>query len=287
MKLKFYTFLICLFTLLSASAKKVTDIDFDIDSSNFGVSNSYSLKIYLINKKGKRNLLSPGEFSLKWNKIKVTGDHILSFRHGIVVFNQPDIQASNNNCTIEVSYDNVHYMKKTFKLPYVKGMIINTNSILVNKYQVFDYQLVFNNGKTSSPSESLFYRSNIVSLCPSEVDFNGDKVQVKLFDVVAYETLKLKFKNKQNEQVLGEKTILLEYPTTSGANGQNGQNGANGKTVSEVGKSGSNGSNGTNASKVLVFVKSKIVNGTTFYVLHYFLSDGTKSTFHFVYLIER
>ena len=87
----------------SASAKKVTDISFEIDSSSFGINNTIGIKVNLIHKRGNSTILKPNESSMKWRKVRVTADHLISFNQGVLSFNQGEITASNNTMNIEVN----------------------------------------------------------------------------------------------------------------------------------------------------------------------------------------
>ena len=114
-------------------AGKIRDIDFNIDSSNFSKNNTFAITVYLIKKSGKRIVIAPNTFSIYWNKIKVNGQHISSFKHGIVTFNQQLISGTNNTCNIEVIYNGSDIkLQKPIIYPYVKGLIIKNNKIPVN-----------------------------------------------------------------------------------------------------------------------------------------------------------
>ena len=146
-----------LFLSTASYAGRIRDLDFTIDTSNFGVTNSYSITVFLIKKNGKRITLTPNHFSLYWGKLKVTGQHILSFKHGLVTFDQSSIFNGNNKTVLDVSYNNgQHTMQADIIYPFVNSLNINNNSINVNHFNAFDYDLVFNNGKTTSHSNNLF-----------------------------------------------------------------------------------------------------------------------------------
>ncbi|MBI1837965.1 MAG: hypothetical protein HYR91_11945, partial [Flavobacteriia bacterium] len=116
----------CLF-IGNTFAFKVIDINYTIDSSNFGSQNSFSISVNLINKRGKSFTVIPNENILKWKKITVKGNHILGSKNGVIHFDQTAVNAMNNKIELEVSYDNIQSYTQVINLPYVKGIGINNS----------------------------------------------------------------------------------------------------------------------------------------------------------------
>jgi hypothetical protein len=283
------TFSILLIFLNTSFAKKITDISFEIDSSSYGITNTIGIKLFLIHKKGNPTVLKPNENSMKWRKVRVTADHLISFNRGVLFFNQGEITSSNNTMNIEVNYDNTHTYKLTVRLPYVKGMIILSNYIFANELKPLDYELIFSNGKTAIPSESLFPEANFMNASAKEVEFIGSSIQMKIMEPSKTETVKLTLKNRLTNLVLGEKSLIVDYPVTcqilaSGTDGHSGANGNPGKKYSENGLPGTNGENGTNALDVKIIAKVRKVNQNTFVSIYSYLSNGKSNTFLIKYI---
>jgi len=279
------TFLLVFFNI--SHAKKVTDIIFEIDSSSFGVSNSIGIKVILIHKRGNPTVLKPNETSMKWRKVRVTSDHFIGFNQGVLSFNQGNITPSNNTMNIEVSYDGKHSYKQTIRLPYVKGMILLSNYIFANELKPLEYELIFSNGKTAAPNEKLFTEANFLNVSAKEVEMIGSSIQMKISEPATTETVKLILKSRLTNQLLGEKSLIIDYPTTcqilaSGSDGYNGTNGNPAKNYSENGLPGTNGENGTNALDVKIVAKVRKVNQTSFVSIHSYLSNGKSN----IYLIK-
>ena len=97
------TILAILITLTSF-AGRIRDIEFKVDSSNFGFSNTYSINVNLIKKNGKRIKLYANTPSLHWYKIKVEGNFVKSFKDGVITFDQTKIDPSNCLSFIKVTY---------------------------------------------------------------------------------------------------------------------------------------------------------------------------------------
>ena len=263
-------------------AGRIRDIDFVVDSTNFCKTNTFSITVFLIKKNGKRITLTPNELSIHWNKIKVTGQHLISFNRGIVKFDQQAVTTGNNSANLEITYNNLS-MQLPITFPYVTGLILKNNTIAVNHPMTLDYELIFNNGKTALPSPTLFNENNFVNSSVSEVNLVRSSFLIRLDEPAAYETVELLIKNRLNNQELGKKIMSLEYPTTckidgSGNSGANGINGANGKKTSESGSNGTNGSNGQTGVSVRVFTTTKIFNQTKFVIIHAFYSDNRHQT---------
>ncbi len=278
--MKTFIFILLLFISPSFFAGGIRDIDFSIDSSNFGVNNSFTLTIYLIKKSGKKIEVKPNEMSLHWNQIQVTGTHISTFKHGVATFNQTEITGANNTCELEVSCDHQKQtIKKTIRLPYLTGIIIKNTIISVNHYAPLSYDLIFSNGKTSPFNPLLFNETNLVSTSSSEVKFDGSNYMLKLDDPVSYESIDVNLKNKLNDQIIGSKRMIVEYPTSCrvesfGNNGRSGSNGSNGSSYSQSGSSGTSGENGTPGKDVKIYAKISNMNSVDFLVLQIFYSDG-------------
>jgi hypothetical protein len=270
-------------------AKKVTDISVEIDSSSFGISNTVGIKVNLIHKRGNPTILKPNDSSFKWRKVSVKADHFLSFNNGVIYFNQGNITPSNNTMNIEVSYDGKHSYKQTIRLPYIKGIIILSNYIFANDLKPLEYELIFSNGKTAAPNEKLFPEANFMNVSAKEVEMTGSSIQMKISEPASTETIKLSLKNRLTNQILGEKSLIIDYPTTcqilvSGSDGYNGTNGAQGKNYSENGSPGTNGENGTNALDVKIIAKVRKVNQTSFVTIHSYLSNGKNNTYLIKYI---
>lgn len=284
MKTIFLLGFLFLTTTLPLHAAKFRDIDFSLDTTNFGTTNSFSITIYLIKKNGKKVTLLPNQFSIHWNKIEVKGLNITSFKHGIATFDQTKIIKGSNSIVLDVSYNNhEHSIQKPLTLPYVKGIVIQNSMIPVNHTAMLGYQLIFSNGKLASPSPNLFDENNFVNTSPIEVVLKGATIMMKLNEPVSYETVEVSIKNKLNDQSLGSKTMIIEYPTSCrieayGNDGIHGSNGSNGKKTSESGTSGTNGANGTSGRDVRVFAKMENVNDKKFLILQTFYSDNRHQT---------
>lgn len=260
-------------------AKKITDISFEVDSSNFGITNTIGIKVSLFHKRGAATILNPNESSLKWKKIVITCEHLISLNRGVLTFNQSEITALNNTMNIEVVYDKLHSYKQTIKLPYIKGIIINSSYITVNTLKPIDYELIFSNGRTAVSNESLFAEANIMNVSSNEIEMIGSNYQIKLNEPTASETSKIILKNRLTNQLLGEKNLIIDYPISakinaSGVDGLNGANGNAGKNPSENGLPGTNGENGTNALDVKIVAKIQKLNNSTFITVHSFLSNN-------------
>lgn len=265
-------------------AGRIRDIDFSIDTSNFGETNTFSVTIFLIKKNGKRITLSPNHLSLKWGNLKITGDHIISFKQGIVAFDQSSITQENNKTVLEISYKNgLHTIKTDIIYPYVTSVKINNNTIPVNHFETINYDLVFSNGKTTYHSNSLFADYNLINTSQSEITKLNDQFMIQLNEPAPFETVKLSFKNKLTGKELGEKTILIGYETTcrleyQGLDGLNGSHGKDGVKISESGSFGYNGQNGTSGNNVRVFAKINTTNSKKYLILQVFSSNGKHQT---------
>ncbi len=279
---------ILIFTLLFLSttsyAGRIRDLDFTIDTSNFGVNNTFTITVFLIKKNGKRITLAPNQFSLYWGKLKVTGQHILSFKHGLVTFDQSSIFNGNNKTILDISYNNgQHTMQADIIYPYVNSLNINNNSITVNHFNAFDYDLVFSNGKTTNHSNNLFNENNLINTSSPDIKISDSKIMLQLEEPSLSENIKLSFKNKLNDQFLGEKLVNISYPTTCrievhGIDGANGIDGKDGVKTSEIGSKGTNGQNGLKGKDIVVLAKTKNVNSKRYIILQTFATDGSHQT---------
>ncbi|MBI1837056.1 MAG: hypothetical protein HYR91_07295, partial [Flavobacteriia bacterium] len=151
--------------------------------------------------------------------------------------------------------------------------------IFANYASFLDYELLFSNGKSTKAIPELFNENNLICGSGNEIQMNGIDFQLKLFEPVAYETVRFIVKNRMNDQVLGEKILIVDYLTNcliqaSGHSGFNGQNGIKGSKPSENGTSGTNGESGKNAYNIKVLAKISVVNNVKFIVFHTFYSDG-------------
>lgn len=282
--MKTFLLLGILFLSTTLHAAKFRDIDFSLDTTNFGSTNSFSMTVYLIKKSGKKVALLPNQFSFHWNKINVKGLYIISFKQGIVTFDQTKIIKGSNSIVLDVSYNNnEHSIQKPLTLPYVKGIIIQNSIIPVNHTAMLGYQLIFSNGKLASPSPTLFDENNFVNTSPKEVVLKGATIMMKLDEPVSYETVEISFKNKLNDQALGSKTMIIEYPTSCrieafGNDGPHGSNGSNGRKTSEHGTSGTSGGNGAAGRDVRVFAKMQNLGDKKFLIIQSFYSDNRHQT---------
>jgi hypothetical protein len=228
--------------------------------------------------------MAPNQFSLYWGKLDVTGQHILSFNHGIVTFDQNAINNQNNKITLDISYnDRQHSMQSSIVFPFLKSIKIKNSTIPVNHLSSIDYDLIFSNGRKTPHDNSLFNETNLISTATSEVLISNSQFMIQLNEPALTDSIKVGFKNKLTDQLLDEKLVKIEYPTTCiiSANGKDGSNGTNGKDgakYSENGTSGSNGTNGTNGNDIRVFAKTSTVNSKKYIILQTFLSNGTHQT---------
>lgn len=282
MKSIFFLVAICIST--STFAGRIRDIDFSIDTSNFGRTNTFEITVFLIKKSGKRITMAPNQFSLYWGKLQVTGQHIQSFKHGIITFDQNAINSENNKIVLDISYnDRQHTMQSNIVFPYVKSIKIRNNTIPVNHLVSIDYDLIFSNGKKTSHDNSLLNESNLISTSSSEVTISNSQFMVQLNEPAQFDSLKVGFKSKLSDIILDEKMVKIEYPTTcaiyaTGTDGANGQNGKDGAKYSENGTSASSGQNGGNGKDIRIFAKTMTVNNKKYIILQSFSSNGTHQT---------
>ena len=282
MKSIFFLIIICIST--STFAGRIRDIDFSIDTSNFGKTNMFEITVFLIKKSGKRIIMAPNQFSLHWGKLQVTGQHIQSFKHGIVTFDQNAINSENNKIVLDISYnDRQHTMQSNITFPFVKALKINNTNIPVNHFAPLEYDLIFSNGKKTPHNNSLYNESNLISTSSSEVTISNSQFMVQLNEPAKVDSLKVGFKNKLTDVILDEKMVKIEYPTTcviyaTGTDGANGQNGKDGTKYSENGTSASSGQNGGNGKDIRIFAKTMSVNNKKYIILQSFLSNGTHQT---------
>lgn len=276
--------LISLFITKLSFAIDVEHLTFSIDSSGYGITNQFNITVNLINKRGRIVAVRPNEFLLKWKKIKVQGEHILSVKDGIVSFNQQKINSNNNKIELTVSYQSfegapIIYQSKKLVLPFVRGLIIKNNSILVNSPTTLNYELIFNNGITAKPNEKLFNQQNIGSSSNSKIAWKNCQFQLNIQEPIPDDNVSLILKNKSTNELLGEKKLTIEYLTTctinnSGLDGFNGQNGLSGRVASENGSNGTSGEHGSNALNLKILVRSSVINNSLYLTLHTFSSDG-------------
>jgi len=273
------------FLATTLQAKRIRDIDFKIDTTNFGITNTYSVTVFLIKRSGKRITLSPRQLSLKWGSISVTAPHVLSFRNGIITFDQLAINNENNKVSLEVSYKKrEHVVQANITYPYVTSIAIQNNDISVNHPTIIQYELEFSNGKKAIQNESLFNSSNLeTTSSTSDFQLNKSQMMLLLNEPASYETVKLSCRNKRSNLLLSEKILTIAYLTNTtieaqGANGSNGANGNDGRKISENGSSGGSGQNGFNGNDVRVFAKTRTVNGKKYVILQLFSSTGKHQT---------
>ena len=282
--MKSIIFLVTLSISSSLFAGRIRDIDFSIDTSNFGRTNTFEITVFLIKKSGKRITMTPNQFSLHWGKLAVTGQHIQSFKHGIITFDQNSISSENNKIVLDVSYNNrKHSMQTNIVFPYVKSIKINNNTIPVNHLTPINYDLIFSNGKRTSHDNSLFNESNLISTSSSEIIISNSQFMVQLNEPTLFDSLKVGFKSKLTNLLLDEKKVKIEYPTTcvisaNGTDGTNGQNGKDGVKYSENGALGTTGQSGGNGKDIRIFAKTMTVNNKKYIILQSFLSNGTHQT---------
>lgn len=270
---------------LLTNAARIRDIEFSIDSSNFGRTNQFEITINLIKKNGKRIALRPNIFSFHWNKIKVEGDHILSFYNGTVIFDQVNINASNRHCDFKVSYDmgkkGKHYQETTIKFPYITNIELENNFINVNTLGYINLLLTFNNNVQTTNNESLFKFSDLEFSSKEEITISNNSFCIKLSDPANFDSLSVQLINKNSGEIFSEKKLPLRYPISvsiyaSGKNGENGISGKNGVNYSQDGKNGTSAYNGENAQDVNVFVEIKELNGKTYFKITSIFSNKTE-----------
>ena len=275
--------LLFLLTLpLLINAARIRDIEFSIDSSNFGRTNQFEITVNLIKKNGKRVVLKPNVFSFHWSKVKVEGEHILSFSNGKVIFDQVNINASNRLCNFKVSYDmgkkGKHYQEKVVNFPYITNIELENEFINVNTPSFISLIMTFNNNIKSYNNESLFKSSTLELLCKEEIVVSNNSFYLKLNDPANFDSLNVQLINKKSGEIFSEKKLPLKYPTTvsifaSGNNGENGISGKNGVNYSQDGKNGTSAYNGENAQEVKVFVEVKELNGKTYFKITSFFTN--------------
>jgi hypothetical protein len=265
---------------LNLQAAKIRDINIQIDSSNFGITNTFAIKVFLIKKNGKQIVLHPGSAHSKWSKVKIYGTHILTSNNGRVAFNQTNINAFNNQTEIEVSYnEGEHIIREKIRLPYVKGLIIMNNTVMVNHLEPLNFHLIFNNGRTKESNASLFDFNTVINESPYELNLIGGKIMYRIDAPVENETVEIKLRSQKTQQVIGQKNLLITYPTTceikpEGIHGVSGRNGVDGRSTSQNGGHGQHGAPGGNGVDVHIFARVMKFKEKDYMLLQIFYADG-------------
>lgn len=255
--------LLLIITPLFCFSARIRDIEFSIDSSSFGVENSFQISVNLIKKNGKRIHLKPNVFSFQWSKVKVKGENILSFNNGVIIFDQTKITKDNYQTKILVSYDmgrkGKHLLEKTINLPYITDIQIINKHLKVNTPESIQYLLTFNNGKSTLSSQSLFSSDNISLKGDTNLVLSQNTFYLKLSDPAEFDSLLIFGSSASNPEFNFKKWLPLLYPSNaiiygSGKDGVSGRNGINGRKYSKSGSNGFAGKSGGNADNVKVFI---------------------------------
>lgn len=271
--------LLALFITLTSFAGRIRDIEFSVDSSNFGFSNTYSINVNLIKKNGKRIKLYANTPSLHWYKIKVEGNFVKSFKDGVITFDQTKINPSNCLNSITVSYKNSHQLSTKIKYPYVQNILIKTKTVLANRFNKLDYGLVFNTGDTTIASQNLFDLSRLMIQGDSNLIVQNNQIMIKIEHPSQVKNTSIHVADLQNPEINLTKSLTLTFPTNldiyaNGTDGFNGRKGSNASYRSSNGSKGGDGENGSNAPNVKIYVEPIEYESTLYLSINYFTSSG-------------
>ena len=275
-----YLFSLFIFYSFLSNAINVVDLTLKIDSSNFRITNSFSIEVNLIGKHGSNLLLTKEYPDLRWDRITVKGAHIFNLKNGIVLFHQSMISELNNKISFEVYYKDSLFYTEEIKLPYVKSILIKNEKIELNERTDLNYSLVFDNGQKVPRNESLFNINNMRN--NSEINYlrfaNGE-IYINSDKPLPSDSIELIFNNNLTNKLIGSKYIDIEYKSRclfrfNGSNGTNGIQGVSSNVISGSGDSGTSGGSGYNGQNVKVFLKISNYENKKFIYIIAVAQDG-------------
>lgn len=267
-----------------SNAINVTEIQVKFDTSQFRITNHFSINLLLIGKRGSTYTLNRNDGDLKWEKIKIKGKHIQYMKEGVVTFNQKEVTELDNEILIDVLYNDSVFYRQKIKLPFVKELIIKNDKIYLNSnLNALDYLLVFNNGSTQDPSPELFDIDNIYNATPN-IEFTNGVFNMTPNKNMFANHLDLILKNRLNHTVLATKSLPFTYGNkarivSTGSRGRDGRNGKPTNSISNNGEDGEDGEKGEDAVAIAVFAKIVRKDSMNLILIYAKYKDGRSQNF--------
>jgi hypothetical protein len=272
MKIILTTFLLLSSVLIFAG--KPQNIEIEIDSNQFGISNQFSFKLIMIDKKGNRSKLIPGDSDYRWEKVEVVCNHLVTFENGRIVFNQRGINASNHLTEFKVTYAKELTVSENIAFPYVAQLNVLNNALLINQAEPLLLELVFQNNHKTNYASNLFDLSQLECVKPFKL--LGEKIIYEQTELLESNLVELEIYSKQNSYLKSMKSMGVNYPVALSLfyGGQNGEDARAYQPVfSAIGYSGGDGNKGKDLT---VFVEELQQKDDLFIRLIIFQKDGTK-----------